>query len=151
MKTLRSAALLVLMGLSATKAFSQSESKINFFKSLPEKTPVAATNLSHVLNLKQGEETTFLLSGNLAFKGRVISNIKKYENLQSVLLESVSSDKTVFQISRQLNKDKTITYVGRMMNRSSGDGLMLTSDEGGNYYFTKFETSNILQDCSYAH
>lgn len=151
MKTLRSATLLLLMGLSAARAFSQADSKMNFFKSLPEKTPVNTGTLSDALNLKEGEETTFSLSGTLAFKGRVISNVKKYDNLQSVLMESVSSDKTVFQISRQLNKDKTVTYVGRMMNPASGDGLKLTADDAGNYFFTKFETSTILQDCSYTH
>lgn len=150
MKTLRAVALL-LIGLSASKAFSQSDSKINHFNSLSEKIPVATASLSDALDLKEGEETTFSLSGTLAFKGRVISNVKKYDNLQSVLMESVSSDKTVFQISRQLNKDKTVTYVGRMMNPASGDGLKLTADEAGNYYFTKFETSTILQDCSYTH
>lgn len=151
MKTLRSVSLLLCMGLLANTAQSQSSEKINLFKSLPEKSPISTEILASAIDLKEGLEMDIRLFGEISFKGRVISNIKKYHNLQSVLIESTSGDKTIFQISRQLNDDKTVNYVGKMLNRSSADGLQIMKDEKGGYYFSKFETSNIIQDCSYNH
>jgi hypothetical protein len=151
MKTLRTVTLLLLMGLAANPAIAQSNSKNNFFKSLPEKTQVAIATLATSMELKEGSEMSIKLAEGLEFKGKVISNIQKYHNLRSVLIQSENMENTVFQISAQLNDDKTISYVGKILSQGSAEGLKLSTDDKGNYFLTKFETSNILQDCSYTH
>lgn len=150
MKTLRSATLCVMMGIFAMPAMSQSNTKNNPFASLPEKNQIATEFLAASMNLPVGEEMNVKLAKGFEFRGKVISNIQKYHNLQSVLFES-TTDKTIFQISGQLNEDKTVTYVGKMLNHSSAEGLKIIKDESGNYFLTKFETGNIIQDCSYTH
>lgn len=151
MKTFRTVTLLLLMGLAVNPAISQSISKNNFFKSLPEKTQVSSTILASTMELQEGSELNIKLAEGIEFKGRVISNIQKYHNLRNVLIQSENPENTVFQISRQLNADKSISYVGKMLSPGSAEGLKISTDDKGNYFLTKFETSNILQDCSYTH
>ena len=52
----------------------------------------------------------------------------------------------MFSVSKRTNDDNSITYVGRIVNDKYSDGYELKSDSAGNYFLTKINMSEILQD-----
>jgi hypothetical protein len=149
MKTLKTLVLLLLC-LSTVTAYSQKTSiKPTLFSKYPESIQLSKNILQNTLNANEGEEVVISFSGDFRFKGIVLSNIKKYDNLQSVIIRSAFFGNAVLQVTRITNEDKTVSYTGRIINPNAADGYQIKKDKNDNYSFEKFETNTILQDCSY--
>lgn len=84
---------------------------------------------------------------DFSFSGRIVSNEKKYDNLQSLVITSPRYNNAVFYLSRQINKDKQVQYVGRIMQKDAADGFVLKQDEKGNYFLSKINTARLLEPC----
>lgn len=143
--------LSLLLCLTTAAAFSQKldQSRPKLFAGYPETIQLSKNILQNTLNAAEGEEVIVAFTSDFRFKGMVISNQKKYDNLQSVIIKSPAFGNAVFQLSRIVNEDKTISYAGRIINPNAFDGYEIKKDQNNNYSFIKFETAKILQDCSY--
>ncbi|MBS1744185.1 MAG: hypothetical protein JST81_14225 [Bacteroidetes bacterium] len=150
MKTLKTLFSLLLC-LTTAVAFSQKsdQGKQKFFASYPESIQLSKNILQNTMNASEGEEVIVSFTSDFRFKGTVISNLKKYDNLQSVMIKSPVFGNAIFQLSRITNPDKSFSYTGRIINPEAADGYEIKKDKYDNYSFVKFETKRILQDCSF--
>lgn len=149
MKRLAPYALLLLIILFATNVYSQNPGlKPKQFANYPSVISCSEAELSKAFNSSPGQAISLSFSDNFSFSGNVTSNISKYNNLQSAVLNSPVFNNTIFSISKLTNADHSITYVGRIINRNYFDGYELKKDITGNYKLLKIETDKVIQDCS---
>ncbi|MEO6669620.1 MAG: hypothetical protein ABIN36_09115 [Ferruginibacter sp.] len=150
MKTLKTLfSLLLCLTTAATFAQRSDQAKPKVFAAFPEKIQLSKNILQNIINANEGEEVIVAFSNDFHFKGTVLSNLKKYDNLQSVMIRSASFGNAIFQLSAMINKDKTVSYSGRIINPAIADGYVIKKDVDDSYSIVKFETKNILQDCSF--
>ncbi|MEO8770766.1 MAG: hypothetical protein ABI402_11790 [Ferruginibacter sp.] len=150
MKTLKTLfSLLLCLTTAATFAQKSEQARPKVFAGFPEKIQLSKNILQSTINVNEGEEVIVAFSNDFHFKGTVISNLKKYDNLQSVMIKSPAFGNSIFQLSRITNKDNSISYSGRIINPGIADGYEIKKDKDDNYSIVKFETKNILQDCSF--
>ena len=148
MKTLKTLFVLLLcLTTAATRA--QPASKQKLFTNYPETIQLSKNILQNALTVNEGEEVVITFSNEFSFKGTVLSNQKKYDNLQSVMIRSAVFKNAILQLSRIINADKSISYAGRIINPEAGDGYQVKKGKDNTYSLVKFETNKILQDCSY--
>jgi hypothetical protein len=150
MKTLKTLFCLLLC-LTSAAAFAQKsdQAKPTLFTAYPETIQLSKNILHNTMNSSEGEQVIVAFTNEFRFKGTVISNRKKYDNLQSVMIKSAAFGNSIFQLSRITNPDKSFSYTGRIINPDALDGYEIKKDVNNNYSFTKFETKKILQDCSF--
>jgi hypothetical protein len=118
------------------KLFNGVENKINYPKA----------DLEKIFTKAKGSNFHISLPGNFNFTGTVISSVQRYKNLQSFIIKSDILNGAMFSVSKRTNEDNSITYVGRIVNDKYSDGYELKSDSAGNYFLTKINMSEILQD-----
>jgi hypothetical protein len=80
--------------------------------------------------------------------GTVVNKVKKYGNLESIIIRSTEWGNALMQISRQESKTGIIIYSGRIMNISESESYVLVKDKDNNYSLHKKTTTALLQDCS---
>lgn len=147
MKTLqRGLAMLILLTIS-NLIFAQTSNmqRAPMFRNMGDRVPAALTELEKAFVAKPGTEVSFKFH-NLVFSGTVISSVKKFENLRSVIIESKSLNNTLLSLSKRINDDKSITYVGRILNQKASDGYELVKNIDGSYTFHKILTEELIQD-----
>ncbi len=151
MKRITTTAVILLMSLTTSSVFAQKmeESKKNIFADYPTKIEVSNNTLENVFTALPGETVSIVFNAQFKFTGTVMSNQVKYATLQSVLIKSDNLSSTLFQVSKITNEDKTISFVGRIINPNALDGYEIKKDVANNYRLQKFESKNVLQDCSY--
>lgn len=150
MKRVLHHALLLMLTLSATTAFSQNPTgKPSQFTNLPRQVNCSETEFERALSAPKGQTISLAFSDNFVFTGEVISNIVKYGTLQTILLKSPVYNNSLFSISRITNGDRSIKYVGRIINKKYADGFELKQDATGRYQLLKVETDKVMPDCSH--
>lgn len=117
------------------------------FKEAPENIQIEQNLLEKSFSFTTGTYASINFHPSFRFAGRVISNLQKYENLQSIAIESNQYENAILLLSRQINADKSVTYTGRIMHPNSTDGFEIKRDAKGNYTLTKMNTQTILQEC----
>jgi hypothetical protein len=139
-----------MLCLATVTCFSQTSNtaKPKIFSNFPNTINCAVTEFSNAFTAIEGQHIILTFSNNFKFSGKVISNVVKYSNLQSLTIQSDLSDKTVFHLSKQINTDKSVSYVGRIMNPTASDGYQIKTDQAGNYKFEKIDTEKVLQECN---
>lgn len=147
MKTLHKGLAMLILLIISNSLFAQTDNlrRSPMFKDIGDRVPAALTELEKAFVAKPGTEVNFKFR-NLAFSGTVISSVKKYENLHSVIIESKSLNNTMLSLSRRINDDKSITYVGRILNQKAADGYELVKNSDGSYTFHKILTEELIQD-----
>jgi len=150
MKQLTSYAIALLLIITSIGAQAQTSTvtKPAVFNNFPAKINCSATELNRAFATTLNQSINLSFSDNFSFKGEVVSNIQRYDNLQTAVIKSSDFSDMVFMVSKITNKDKSITYVGRMMNKRYSDGYELKKDAQNNYQLIKIETDKILQVCS---
>ena len=145
----RPAALMIALFCSFLFAAAQNNTKPQLFGNFPKSIPVSVDKLEKPFQVAEGQYVSITLSSGFIFSGKVISNVRKYKNLHTVMISSPSFDNSIFQISRQTNKDNSFSYVGRILNDRKADGYKLAQENDGKYYLTKFDASDILPFCGH--
>jgi len=142
--------LSVILCLATVTAFSQKtdQSAPKLFAAFPETIQLSKNILHSTINASEGEQVIVAFSNEFRFKGTVLSNLQKYDNLQSVMIKSASFGNSIFQLSKITNEDKSISYTGRIINPDAFDGYEIKKDNKDNYSFIKFETRHKIEDCS---
>lgn len=140
--------LLVCLCTYATGFAQQNSSaKPKLFASLPSSIIISENLLQSFFSLSKHQETVMNFGSQFSFPCRVLSNEKKYDNLQTVIVRSPAFANAVFQVSRIVNSDNTVSYAGRILNDKAFDGYMIKKAEGGAYLLQKFETDQVLDEC----
>lgn len=139
--------LMLCLTTAAVHAQQPKAAPVAAFSNFSNTIPVLETTLSGAMHMSMGKEVAVGLSQEFNFPGTVLSNENVYHNLQTLLIKSSLYNKSLLQISKQINDDKSITYVGRIFNPGGADGYSLKRAADGSYHFEKFETASILQDC----
>jgi hypothetical protein len=137
---------MLLLCLTSAVSFSQVP-KTAAFSRFPETININKSELSQAMMVAEGSAITLNFSG-LVIIGKVVANVQKYDNLQSILIRTEGFSNAFFHLSKVINKDKTISYIGRMLSDESSDGYEVKSDLTGNYQLKKVQLENILQPCT---
>jgi len=141
--------LLFVLLLCFTSAVSFSQvTKPRIFSQFPETIDCSVTQFITAFSSKEGETVTFSFSDNLKITGKVLSNVQKYYNLQSMTVQVPGYLNAVFHLSKQTNQDNSISYVGRILSTGSQDGYEIRKGAAGNYTLKKIEENRIRQICS---
>jgi hypothetical protein len=149
MKRYATYALSLLLSLISTTGFCQNNNpKPKQFSDFPETINCSELELSKVFTATPGQTISLSFSNNFIFAGTVKSNIAKYVNLQSAVIESPDYSNTIFHVSRVINTDGSIGYVGRIINKNYFDGFVLKKNTSGSYQLKKVETDRVIQDCN---
>ncbi len=117
----------------------------NYFDKYAVNLPTPQTELAKAFTVPEGGKIK-LNFGDFAFNGIVISSIKRYENLYTVIVKSPALNNTLLAISKRINDDKTITYVGRIINEKYADGYELQRENNGAYAMHKIKTDALVED-----
>lgn len=145
MKPLKTVLVVCLLCLT-TAGYSQSTARHSLFSAQPERLDCTTRMLSEAFNYVEGDALTLTFADNVSFSGKVISNVAKYSNLQSVTIQLPGYENAVFHLSRQTNPDNTYTYVGRIMQQNANDGYMIEKN-GNDYSLKKINAERVLEVC----
>lgn len=148
MKPLSKTLLVLLLCLTTVVSFSQI-TKPNVFSQFPEVIDCSVTQFSNAFAAREGETITLSFSNNFIITGKVISNLQKYANLQSMTIQVPAYANAVFHLSKQTNDDNSTSFVGRILSTEARDGYEIKRDAIGDYKFQKIEEEKIRQLCSY--
>lgn len=146
MKTFTTAICLLLCFCTvATRAQQQKISPKPLFANYPSSISISEDQLSAAMHSKNGETISLTGTGKFSFTGTVISNQKKYDNLQTVMVRSSAFNNAIFQVTMLTEKNNSI-FKGRIIHPDATDGYELKFSEG-HYGLQKFEMSRILETC----
>ncbi|MCO6498705.1 MAG: hypothetical protein J5I50_13705 [Chitinophagaceae bacterium] len=147
MKTLQAGIALLFLMFTANATFAQShpERQNALFRGSADRLPVTTSELDKAFTATKGETITFKFH-DLLFKGEVVSSVKRYETLHTVIVRSASMNNSLLSISKRIEDDMSVTYVGRILNEKSADGYQLVKSEEGKYNFKRIKTDELLQD-----
>jgi hypothetical protein len=148
MKSLSKTLLVLLLSLTTAVSFSQNKNP-RVFSQFPDVINCTDTQLSNAFTAKEGETITLSFSNNFIITGKVISNLQKYANLQSMTIQVPAYANAVFHLSKQTLEDRSTTYVGRILSNEAADGYEIKRDAGGNYKLRKIEEQKLRQLCSH--
>lgn len=141
--------LFLLLCLNTASVFAQADIRPKVFQNYPETIDVSKTVMQSAFSSTNGNDITLDLASAFTFQGKVISNIEKYSNLQSIVIKSAQFNDALLCLSKITNEDNSVTYVGRIINEKSFDGYELKQHTDGSYELKKFETRHVLQPCSF--
>ncbi|MBL7702586.1 MAG: hypothetical protein JNM14_10060 [Ferruginibacter sp.] len=142
-------ALSLVLSFMLTTGFCQTNNpKPKQFSNFPEFINCSETELAKVFTALPGQAISLYFSNNFTFAGTVKSNIAKYANLQSAVIESPDYSNTIFHVSKTTKADGSTGYVGRIINKSFFDGFLLNRNASGTYQLKKVETDRVIQDCN---
>lgn len=147
MKTLRKliAFCFLITTVMAANAQTTTMQRQPMFKNSAEKLPAAITELDKAFTAAEGTELNFKFH-NFSFSGIVQRNIKRYDNLTSVIIKSTSLKNTLLSLSKRINDDQSVTYIGRILSDHASDGYELIKNADGSYVFHKISTDDLIQD-----
>ncbi len=139
--------LMLLLCLSSAASFSQ-VAKTEVFSQFPETIDISRSQLSQALTVAEGATVTLNFSSNLVITGKVVANVQKYDNLQSMVIKSESYANALIHLSKVINKDNTISYLGRIISDDALDGYEIKNEVAGNYQLKKVSLETIYQPCT---
>lgn len=145
MKTLLNGlALLTLLTISP-KLFAQygAVKKHPVYLKKAERIPAPVMELEKAFKAKEGA-TVEMKFNDLPLKGKVLSSIRRYDNLYSIIIQSDAN--TLVSLSKRINDDRSVTYAGRIINDQSSDGYELKTNGKGTYTLLKVPTEDLIQD-----
>ncbi len=150
MKTKSKIALFALFCLANTASFAQAKTeKKEIFASYANNIVLSEKTLMNTFSAKAGEAVVINFSADFVYSGTVVSNLTKYDNLQSLIIKSPAFENALLQLSKTVNADKSISFSGRIISPNAADGYEIKKDNNEQYHFQKIQTGKILQDCSF--
>lgn len=149
MLSVKRSMLLLMLCLSTAAVHAQQKKAAPdaVFNHLSQTIQLSEATLSAAMQMSKGQELTVAFSQEFNFPGKMLSNENVFENLQTVIIKSSAYNNALLQLSKQVNTDNSISFVGRIFNPGGADGYELKRAIDGSYYFQKFQTASILQDC----
>ncbi|UEG49508.1 hypothetical protein LK994_12775 [Ferruginibacter lapsinanis] len=118
------------------------------FNSYPSIINCTSAELNNFFSIQKGGDVNISFNNLLRSKGSVISNQKKYINLQTIVVRLPEFNNAVFSLSKRIDKNRNVIYSGRIINQLNSDGYELKHNSDNSYQFTKFALADILSDCN---
>lgn len=147
MKMFSNMLLGTLLTLISVACFAQkTDGQQKLFAAYPETVNLDRSLLTNAFNYSKAAVVTFQFSSQFTFKGTVVSNEKRYDNLDIMIIRSADDNNSLFQLSRITNEDKSISFSGRILNSGSADGYIM-KNTAGNYFLQKIQSQRILEPC----
>lgn len=148
MKLFSNLLLSMLLTLISVVCFAQkTDERQKLFAKYPETVSLDRSIMNNAFASQKGALVTLPFSNTFLFKGTVVSNEKRYDNLEIIIIRSAEDNNSLFQLSKITNEDKTTAFSGRLLNGGSADGYVL-KNTGGNYFLQKIQTQKILEPCN---
>lgn len=150
MKILYTTICLVMLTLFAITGNAQ-DKKVGrpfLFANFPATIHCTATQLSSLFAASKGENIQVTLAGNFSIAGPVTSNLEKYSNLHTIVIQLPAFKNSLLSLSKQTDSADNITYVGRILNPLYADGFELRQHADGNYEFIKTDLAKIVVNCN---
>jgi hypothetical protein len=150
MKRFAPFALFFLLCTLSFSVFSQNNiaPSPSLFYKYPNSIACSETELAKIFSFEKGKDVSINFENKLLFTGKVISNVSKYSNLQSVVIKSALFNNAIFHVSKITQVNNSITYVGRIIQQEYSDGFQIQINQQGNYELHKIETKKIIPDCA---
>lgn len=140
--------LIAILFVSMLQAQNTTTVKPKLFAAFPYQVTCTVQELSKVFSIAADQPVKLSFSDHFLFSGVVTSNLVKYSNLQTVIMQSPEMDNVIFTISKIINAGGSITYTGHVIHKAYADGYELKKDDQNQYRLVKFETDKLLQDCN---
>jgi hypothetical protein len=141
----------VLLTLIAATGFTQNMRTIKpvLFAKLPGTIKCTSAELNKFFAVAQGKSTSFSFDNTFKTNGIIVSNLVKYQNLQSLAIKLPEFNNAIFSLSKRIDDNKNIIYTGRIINQQNADAYQLKKIDGNNYQLVKINLEDILQDCAH--
>lgn len=138
---------LLLTLISAVSFAQKTDSRQKVFAAYPESVSLDRSLMNNAFTNKKDAAVSLQFSNDFVFKGTVVSNEQRYNNMQTLIVRSSENGNSLLQLTKITNDDKTISYAGRILNNSAADGYEIKNREG-NYFLQKIQTQRILEPCN---
>jgi hypothetical protein len=150
MKNLSITLCTVISFLIAVTACAQQipQQKPFLFKNHPATIELTDAQLGSLFSGKPGNKISMPLSSNLSIEGPVISNIKKYSNLQTMAIKLPAFNNILFSLSKRIDNDKSVVYAGHLFSKDFADGYELKRISSNAYQLVKIEMEKMLPTCN---
>lgn len=136
---------ILIMYSYASEAQVLTSSRQNYFDRYAQELPTPVTELNKAFTTSEGAKVKINFA-DFSFNGIVVSSIKRYDNLYSVIVKAPGLDNTILSISKRINPDKTVSYIGHIINQKYADGFELRKDNNGNYAMNKIKINALIED-----
>lgn len=105
--------------------------KPTLFSQFPEKMNCRITDLSSLLNAREGELVNVQLADQFSLRG-VVSSIANKDNgrIQSVVIRSMNYDGAVLSFSKIIPAEGNPYYIGRIISLQHGDAYEIIYENG---------------------
>ena len=147
MNTISKSLGMLLLCLIATESFSQLK-KQSIFSKFPNAIAASEIQFNNAFSAKEGETITLSFSNNFIITGIVLSNVQKYDNLQSMTIQLPAYANAIFNLSKQTEVGRNTSFVGRILSTEAMDGYEIKKDANDSYTFQKVEEQKLRQICS---
>lgn len=139
-----SLAILVMVS-SACSSQVRTSGRTTYFSRYSDRLPANESELETAFSTPEGGKVRINF-GDFSFKGIVTTSVKRYENLQSIIIKSPDLNNTLLSLSKRINDDKTVSYIGHIINERSADGFELRKEKQGSYVLNKIKTDALIED-----
>jgi len=148
MKMFSNLLLSTLLTLTSVACFAQkTDPRQKIFAAYPETVSLDRTLMNNAFTSKKDALVSLQFSNSFTFKGTVVSNEKRYDNMELLIVRDVQNANSLLQLSKITNSDKTVSFTGRILNNNSADGYVI-KNTGDNYFLQKILTQKILEPCN---
>ncbi len=155
MKNLATTTLMVLLTFLAATGFAQHSSaeksspiKPFLFNKFPDVINCTAVQLNSFFAGGQGQAVNIAFDNTLTLAGNIKSNITKYSNLQTVLVQLPAFNNILFSLSKRTDEHHNIIYTGHLFNNAYADGYELKKGGHGDYQLIKISMEKMLPTCN---
>jgi hypothetical protein len=143
---------LSLLLLSSTFLSAQEPIPVNepnlkkplLFKNLPEKIKLETAFLKSLILGEEGKDVKMQM-GKVALEGKVISSVKKYNNINSVIIRSSNFNGATLTLSSSTKPDGTVKITGRLLSIQHGD-LYELQKENDQYVLVKKNYYDLINE-----
>lgn len=141
---------MVLLTLFAVTGYTQNKQapKPALFADFPTTIHCTQAQLSSFFTAAKGENISISFAGNFTLSGPVTSNLEKYSNLHTIVIQLPAFKNTLFSLSKQTDEAGKIMYVGRILNPLYADGFELKNNADGDYELVKTDLEKIVVSCN---
>lgn len=135
----------ILFSSYTTMAQVITSDRQNYFSKYSQKLPASESELEKAFHVPEGGKVKINFA-DFSFNGIVVTSIRRYENLYSVLVKAPGLDNSILAISKTINPDQSVSYIGRIINQNYADGFELRKETNGNYAMNKIRTEAMIED-----
>lgn len=125
-----------------------SPTKPYLFNKFPDVINCTAAHLNSFFAGGQGQTVNISFNNTLTLAGSIKSNISKYSNLQTVLVQLPAFNNILFCLSKRADEQHNIVYTGHLFNNAYADGYELKKGGHGDYQLIKISMEKFLPTCN---